>query len=406
VASHRGTGRPALPALIGVLVAATPALARAHDAAPVAYDVHAVSPDGTDVAIETNYGLLRRGPDGRWRLLCDDVLGPGAKWFTASPAGTVGVASLDGYARSADGCAFAAAPGSRGPPLRLERLPRAAGPDVILLLTEAAQGGTLLRSDDDGVTFRDVLLDGGDRPTSLGVDTSTEGRAAVLALREDGSWRLHETLDAGVTWRPGPSLAATSPLRIASLGSSGLFLRANMDGRGELLRLGEKGLEAVLFTQEPLIFVTEARSGDLWCASPRELWRSRSGGALGTWERQAEPGDLTCLRNIAGMLYACHEDDARRVVVSVSRDLGERWEELLRFSDLAGPVECGAESDIGRTCNARWPVDALALGAPLSPAEPRPAPPEGCGCGASPVALALLSLSARRRPRDAHARAL
>jgi hypothetical protein len=391
----RRTPRP--PLALWALVACAPILARAHDAAPVAYDVHAVrTPTGSDVAVETSYGLLRRGPDGRWRLLCDDVRGPGSKWFTVGPDGSVGMASAEGYARSPDGCGFTTGRDAAGPPLRLERISSPSGVSALLLLTEAAGGGTLLRSEDDGATFRSIELDGSDRPTSLAVDALTPGHAALLARRGE-KLRIHESRDAGATWTAGALVEATHPTRLLSAGPSGLFLRTNLDGRGELSRLDGDVVTVVLSTAAPALFVTETRPGELWAASPRELWRSNDGGAAGTWTRQPEPGDLTCLRNVGGVLYACIEDDARRVVASASSDFGATWRELLRFSDVAGPVECADDTDVGRACNARWPVDATALGVALPAPEPPDAPADGCGCGAPAPALALVALAARRR---------
>lgn len=385
-------------AVVSLFVACAPFLARAHDAAPVAYDVHAVrGPSGDDLTIETNYGLLRHSPDGTWRLLCDDVRGPGAKWFTAALDGTVGMASLDGYARSTDGCTFAPTPGIQGPPLRLERVPRESANDILLLLTEAAGGGSLLRSDDDGVTFRPLALADDDRPTSLAVDAHRQGHVALLARQVDGALRIHDSTDAGATWVIGPSLPSENPIRLLATGPSGHFLRANIGGRGELLRLDAGGLSTVLSTEEPALFVTEVRAGDVWAASPRELWRSEAGGAASTWTRQTGPGELTCLRNVAGLLYACIEDDGRRVVVSVSSDFGATWRDLLRFSDVAGPVACGDDTDVGAVCNARWPVDALALGAPLREPDPLVPPATGCACDVAPAAFSFLGIVARRR---------
>lgn len=390
-------GRPAIPlAASAITLLAGASVAHAHGSAPVATDVQRL---GAELLVSTNYGLVTIAPGQRPRLLCHDVLGPGAKWFGAGANGAVGVAHVDGFALSDDRCTFQAAKGVQGPVARLETSARG----VLFLVLEGPVTDTLLRSRDGGRSFEPSLVMTGFRAGSIKPDETRSGRWVSAGVMPTGT-AVIETGDDGDTWRIVLAPNGDARYRVLSTGPSGTFLGSQGATAPSLLRVDASGATStVLELRSHPIFVTEAGAGDVWVGLTGGVLRSSRGGEAGSWASVPALGALACLRALDGLLYACPEGDGSLVALRRSVDQGARWDPFLRFDEIAGPNECPAGSVVHDLCDAQWPVDALAFGIQPAVAAPSDSPPPGgCGCGAAGLGgLAFLAFARRLRVRDA-----
>jgi hypothetical protein len=129
-----------------------------------------------------------------------------------------------------------------------------------------------------------------------------------------------------------------------------------------------------------------------------------------------------------GELYACSEnwdpdmrlDPTVRFALGRSANGGASWDKVLRFADIAGPLDCPEGTPQHEVCEVtRWCGQAEAFGiedpaceragdaAPPSDAGPPAPPDDGCnGCGGCSVGLAgvLFVAPGRRRRRHRGAR--
>jgi MYXO-CTERM domain-containing protein len=98
---------------------------------------------------------------------------------------------------------------------------------------------------------------------------------------------------------------------------------------------------------------------------------SDDGGA--TWRVPASQPKMACIgERTGGLLYACGANFAPDMFALATSTDGESWREVLRFSDIDGPLECPADTVQATECAAvAWPAVCDALGI----CEPAAAPP-------------------------------
>jgi len=92
-----------------------------------------------------------------------------------------------------------------------------------------------------------------------------------------------------------------------------------------------------------------------------------------SWRRAADQPRLGCVGERSdGMLFGCAANwSPDNFALGRSAD-GERWEQVYRFQDTLGPLECGAETEQARCAVSTWPMLC-----PMAEACPAAAPDAG-----------------------------
>jgi hypothetical protein len=377
---------------------AAPSLAAAHGARPVALNVF--FPDGEDsLTVESNFGLIRRHSDGSWRLLCEEAISPGVKWFNVDETGRIAIGHAGGLATSTDGCHFAASPGTSSGVRWIERVATGTGvpPGYFVLLDVYEPGKNLFASLDGGTTLRRVTTPEGLLVNSVRADRSSPGRVLVIAQAAEKTYRLLVSDDFGVTWAERALPELPGIVRVLAVSPSGVFLRTSHVSLHAIWRAetADAAFERVLGLTEQPPFLADVGAGVLWTAGGAKAFRSVDGGR--TWGEQAVPGELLCLVREGRTLYACSANRETNAAVSRSEDEGATWQIALKFSEIAAMAECDEESDVGAACQPLWPLIHPAL-LNERPATPLPEPPARTGCGMEAGSLlAVAGLLVRRQ---------
>lgn len=386
-----------------LLALATPSRnAAAHGSYPIALDMF--FPAGDDsMVVETNFGLIRRDGEA-WRLLCEEAISPGVKWFLVDETGRIAIGHGGGYSTSTDGCGFAESAGVESSVRWIERVATGSGtpPHLFVLLDLYEPGRNLLRSRDGGLTFERVTTPEGLLVNAVRADRSTPERVLATAQTPEKTYVLLESLDFGATWseRPLPGLPGIA--RIMGVSESGVFVRTSQPGSHLVWRADDAASElaqVLALTDQPA-FLADVGSGVLWTSTGNQGKRRSTDGGR-TWAEVEVPGDLLCMKRRGSRLFACTTDRETNAAVSVSDDEGATWQIALKFGDVQDVVSCPDESDVGRACPALWPLiePALKNEQPANPI-PEPEPEPGPSCASAGVAgLAVIGVAWRRRRR-------
>ena len=412
--------------------------AAAHGRFPEAQQLVEHPSDPEMLGLSTTFGFVVSRDGGEsWRWICRLATGAGATEdpvFAIAADGSLLGGVFGGLVRSPDGCLWDRPEPALTGRVVYDVVRHPTQPQTFFALTsDGGQANALFRSDDDGIHWS---------PTSEPIAPILFERVRIAPSdpriiylsgaypRTASSPRrpfVHRSRDGGSTWEALPfdfrsedernlRLLAVDPAR-----PEVLFMRVVKDpgaGPERLVRSEDAGAtwETVLELAE-LTDLLVGPDGVVWvggknraavgegdagapASSPHGLWRSDDGGNTFREVR----GDLSvgCLAWRAGALWACADNYRDGFALGRSMDEGATFEPVLRFEELAGPVECPPTSDTAVQC-AMTPGDAD-IYADLHVEPSSATSSSGCGCrgaGDGPAAfttlLPLLALWRRER---------
>ncbi len=372
--------------LVGLLAAG--ATAHANGRPPEASTIHFRQGHETDIVSGLTFGeMVSHDGGASWHWMCEGAIGYGGEFdpiYVYTPAGSIFATTFDGLKANRDGCTFAATP---------------PGTTFVSALTITADGALMYaagdpndshiyKSSDDGMTFPQSSLPGinGDYWSSL-VAAPTDPMRVYIA-----GWRYVPVCGMG----SGSSVDACENMRVN-------YLEASSDGGAMFSPLTTSGLEMDQMKQVDIVGIDAAftiyavsakpnrtesvlyrlragdsgwtmvfdhdgagkyllrKSGELVFATQTEgTWHSIDGGA--SWQPLVSPPHINCLsENAAGEVWACTQDKDQPMLpgypfipadgygIMKSTDL-VTWTPVMRFEDIAGPVDCAPDSAQEQSC--------------------------------------------------------
>lgn len=349
--------------LIGGLCRAPEAAAHAP---PAATDVQWF---GDRAIVRTNRGLiLQDAGETPFRIVCNDAFRTSLAEvppLTTTSDGRILVGTFkEGLLLSSpDRCNYAPVAGALA---GINAVAVATNADVTraLVLPPDGSPGALFESRDDAHSFAQVATFT-DPPNALRLAPSDANRLYVSTLGANANEtfpRLLRSADAGHTFEELAVELDVSELRayvlaVDPLDSEVLFVRTqSRDGLTpeRLLRSDDGGqsFHAVLEATGPLS-IAVAADGVVWAGGAEQLYRSSDGGRTFSELTGLDLSRVTCLVTRGESLYVCgfHAGEFG-VVVSPDRGSSLRW--FLRFQEVQARLDCAAESDERRLCQAAF----------------------------------------------------
>ncbi|MDQ3369543.1 MAG: glycoside hydrolase, partial [Myxococcota bacterium] len=341
--------------------------------------------DPRSIYVRTTFGLLISHDDGcSFRWVCERAIGYTGDFdpkYAIAADGTIFATTFEGLRVSRDGgCTWVTATAERRAgagsiaTLWIDAIDLAPNGHVWVATAESAAPNNVYRSTDGGLTFAPRGLHS---PTvwwkSVKVAPSDPRRVYVTGYQVAGTpmARLQRSDDAGGTWREQP-LTSSPPMK---LGSTPLVLvnaiaptdpdtllvtslGANPPGGDVLYRSTDGGTSftEVFASTDRIRDVIHAADGSVYVATlGGGSAHSRDGGA--TFTPLAGAPQLGCLgQRSDGALLGCAAN-WQPDFQAVTRAVGPgRWQPLLTFAALAGPVQCAAGTTTHDRCDPLWPA--------------------------------------------------
>ncbi|MFM2153592.1 MAG: hypothetical protein RL199_2027 [Pseudomonadota bacterium] len=364
-------------------------VARADGAFPDSSQLYA--PAGTErLLLTTNFGLVVSEDDGRhWSWVCEEAVGRNAFLYApaAPPSELVWAVDLDGrLVRSVDA-------GRSWAPISAETLGAGrrvtdvfADPNdparAIAAFVGPDEVSGILETNDAGEAFRLVQrAPPGWRVESLEI-SPLDGRSLTAVLLQPGITdavsKLIRSDDNGLTWRSvglTPSLGRRQ-VRIAALDrrrpdTTWLRVRDAQPGSDALAVVRGDSVATVLATNGPMSTFLQLDDGTYAVAALEGgAWRSDDGEQFAPW---ATAPRLRGLAQREGVLYAAGDAFRDGFAVARSLDHGATWEAFLRWERLCGVLPSLA---LEQVCAGPWQTTVVDRWGN--------APPEGCPPPATP----------------------
>ena len=366
------------------LLAPRPALANGRFPASnaVMFDPH----DDKTVYIRVTFGLLVSHDAGQtWHWVCERAIGfSGVEdpTYVITPKGTVVGGTFSGIAVSRDGgCSWAFA-GGAGSELVSDLAMRPDGTIVGIKSVYQKPGAyenRLLFSKDDAqtFTFSGATIDPTTILESVEVAASDPVRLYLSAVRGDGADRtatFFASYNDGMSWVerklelvPGETAAYIANVdpknadrvyvrtsgapeaktRLLVSDDAGKTWRKVFDSPSPILgfALSDDGSKLVIGAKEGVSYATVPDAG---------------GGFSFTKGSSAE---MQCLGMKGDTLYACSTERSG-FFVGVSKTGGRSFNATVHLEEIKGPLECPAESSVGKQCAADWVKQRRDLGLP------------------------------------------
>ena len=419
--------RIALLALVWCL----PATVSAHIGAGAGDTDILLRPGTDDVWLKAPWGYVQRVTEDDWRWVCHEVfsatnesllpnLSQAADGTLLGVVGVVAGVVVEGVSlyRSTDGgCSWAPTVGLEG------RMVVGAAFDpedssVAVAITANLDMGAgvpsngVARSTDGGLTWS--IVEEWDGRIMSGVEFGPGGRAWALAAQIDpeDAWLLRSD-DQGLTWQalPVPTEGVDTVLvggiaAVAPNDPDAIWLSFDGPQSDALFGSIDGGITFTPITGVPAAFLdlSVTADGALWLTGgAREVWRSTGGAA---WSQVAAPQSWGGAHDSRGFWAAVNGLSDDRAVIRIADD-GGITDELFTL-DLAGPLECPADSDVALVCAPLWDAlyENLERQRPRpgddddddDDSAPAPVPDGACaGCSGGAAILPLLILPWRRR---------
>lgn len=380
----RASPRRAAVALVaGLLLGAVPASANGRF--PNAQDVVVGPGPRSDVIVlRTTFGLvMSRDAGATFHWMCEAQLyRPLSLSGEVDPAvsiaadGSVVFGFIQGINLSPDGCRIARDPVSLGRHIA-DLTANPAGDRLFAVESDLGMTNHVLRANASSLQFEQVGAGvAGVTFTNLDVAPSRPGRLYVSGFDpRTRSPRVFRSDDDGVTLVPLPSdLGAVEDAWLSGVDPTDpdvIYVRSYTGVASTvLLRSADAGAHftrVASTTGAMLGFAISDDGGTVWMGSREDgLWRSDDRGR--SFARVSDLPTL-CLRQHAGVLWACSDWTRRPFVLGRSRDGGRTFEPALRWEDidgaftcdpsLMGPIVCGwqwpgIQDQLGRAADAGW----------------------------------------------------
>ncbi|HRI53568.1 MAG TPA: hypothetical protein PLW65_25665 [Pseudomonadota bacterium] len=386
---------------------------------------------GDSLLVPTPYWGIFVGTDGGpWRWICDEAINTNQLRLIAMASDGMTLYATDktGLTLSPDGgCSWGPV---RGPVAGLDVVSVVADPVLprrayVLANDSTMSANTgLWRTDDAGASWSLIRGLGTDLPGGLTLSydgTQVAVTSLSQALPRTATLHLSTDSGAGFTGRAlkvplmGAALTNLSPVFFdtAPPGTGSLYLRTIVDPNQLLLRL-DGFADPVVALSTPLQLRAMARDPET-----QVLMVGSSGGLFfqqpdSSFKLNDVFSSVQCLAPHGGKLYLCAwnyaPDNAAVARLQVSSNQPTR---VFQYSQVKGPVDCPATTQVGSLCPKLWLTYADQLGVDLSPTPDlggtEPPPPSsscqlgGAGSGAASAggltALAAVLLALRRRLR-------
>jgi photosystem II stability/assembly factor-like uncharacterized protein len=359
----------------------------------IVFDPH----DAKTIYVRATFGLLvtRDGGDS-WRWICDRAIGlSGAEdpTWVVTPKGTLVGATAAGVAVSRDaGCSFSFV-GGVGVHLLSDISMRADGEIVGISSVKKGEKGAVyddhvVVSKDDAETF--TVSGGPIDPTlhveSIRVAASDPVRLYMSASRGDDETKTAAFLasyDGGMSWaeRKLDLVGGETAALIAGVDQKNadrVYVRttASVDGHARLLVTEDAGKTWKKIFDAPgtVLGVALAEDGSRVFAGAREGAASSPTNAFAF--TKGSSAEIQCLAMSGSVLWACSTERSG-FFVGTSRSGGKSFDAKLRLDEIKGPLDCPAESNVGKTCTVEWPKLRRDLGLPEAGDKPRNVDPGG-----------------------------
>jgi hypothetical protein len=352
-----------VPIVVLALTMLAPVVAAAHAGAPLARRVQ-IFGDGT-WSLRTNFGVI--SSDAPNSFVCEEAFLGGDRFFVAALAPSRYVTFAEtSIQRTTDGCEFERVGTPSG---RIEDVDSNIDGELYAYVSNGEGGGVYL-SRDDGAGFESVgdvdtsvyqlttvrFLD----PTTLVVgayDRENDGAAAIFAVDIDANTTTPLTLPDGLSY----------PYVIAA-------------GGGRLVFNARSMVQTVFVgtLDDPAMHTREQLPGESWptgAAVSNDGSRIYLAGmvlGLGVqvaewsdtelvWESMLDTEPVGCVNDRDGAVLLCSSVASGGNGDLVSLD-ATTTTPVVTFSEITGPRDCPADSDVGTVCPLVWPEVAPALG--------------------------------------------
>ena len=452
MANPRGSLAAALGALgLGTALASGAALANGRP--PTTTNIHFRPGAGheNDIAVGATFGLLVSHDGGTtFRHVCEEALHFTGNYdpdYEYAASGTIFATTFDGLLAMRDGCTFA--PTQFGTQFASAV---AVGPDGAVYAGLSVPpnppndpgDSKIYKSLDDGVTFAVSANPGqpGDWWESIEVAPSSASRVYAAGYRLNGAnprtLLLFGSSDGGVSYQPiampgnvfqTSSQSSVSILAVSPTDPEVFFVKVTLESGSisDGVYLSENAgasFTRVLGVEDSIRGLVVRANGDIVAASTLSgVFTSTDGGHTFTRipDGSGQLGTYFCLTGRGdGTLWACAQNQNPDLMAVGTATTPTAWTKVMRFPDIAGPVDCPAGTIQHDTCEVdRWCTTSMQLGAPsldfcAAVADDLPPPDAGTGpgdpggscCGASGSSTGLvlsafvgaLVLRRRRRP--------
>jgi len=414
-----------LAALIAALV---PALALGNGRPPLTNGIHFQPGDSRSLYVATTFGLLISHDDGcSFRWVCEQNIGYSGTFdpkYRIAQDGTIFATTFSGLRVSRNGgCSFttATAEAPAGDPGRIadtwiDAIDIAPTGDVWVATADNGKPNDIYRSTDNARTFQPTGLSS---PSiwwkSVAVAPSRAQRIYATGYQVAGTLpdggqsppttHLEISDDTGAHWHASPltgvQFGAMPQLFVIGVEPTNpdiVFVASSLaNASGDRLYRSIDGgatFTEVLATTASIIDFAIERSGAMLVATFGGAGSYRSVDHGASFAPLTGAPQLACVGERGdGAVFGCGanwEPDFKAVAKTTD---GATWNQLFRFVELAGPLDCPAGTEEQRTCAAQWPAvqqqfgttGPTACNAPLSDDAPPPPRRSGgcCDAGAS-----------------------
>lgn len=393
----------------------TPAVAHANGRIPASVNTRYQPGNDTRILLPATFGLLISEDDGAsFRWICEDTIGYGGTYdpdYAINEAGHIFATTFGGLRVSKDdGCTFEDTqfyddPTGGSSPVLLEDIwvgeVEIASDGKIWAATSTGTGKNNIFVSTDGTTFNgsnlfdevawwkslrvapsnpNVLYVSGFLVATVDPNTGDviTPAEALLYYSNDGgaSWVERATDDFTFGTQPNLLIVGVSPTDPATV-----FARAIgvAEPTGDALyRSTDSGAnwEKVLDLPDTMTAFTIRADGSVIAATstpcdgepldmPKGCVHISPSGAAGTFTHPSSEPRMACVgeRSADGALFACGSNwDPDNFALGRSSDNGQTWSKVVRFSEIAGPLECPSGTAQFECQTLTWPSLCQQLG--------------------------------------------
>ncbi len=388
-----------LALLAAVLSAITPRAALANGRFPASSAVVFDAQDPKAIWVRATFGLLttRDGGDS-WRWICERAIGFSGMedpTYVVTPKGTIVGGTFSGTAVSRDkGCTWSFVGGPNA--FVLSDLAMRKDGELVGMSSVYSKAGPsgplytnrLYVSKDDAQSLSPLgpPIDPTLLLESVEVAESEPSRLYLSAVRGDGDERTAAFLvsyNAGESWverklelAPGETSPYVANVDPKNADRVYLRMAGAVDAKTRLLVSDDAGKswKKVFESTSPILGFALAPDGARVFAGNRDgVYSSPTDTFAFT---KGASADTQCLGATAHALWACSTERSG-FFVGVSRGTGKSFDAKLHLEELKGPVECPAESSVGKQCTTEWPKLRRELVLPEVDTAPRNVDPGG-----------------------------